>query len=176
MTLIRPLLAFRRAEVRAYLQESGQAWREDASNANLDWTRNRIRGELIPHLEREYNGGVVEALLRLGHLARDAQRVIDHEAGAMLELAIREATPQEVTIDLAPLRGREEYLLCEFFIALWRRQSWPRRQYGREEWRRLAALALLPPAAETAMTLPGAVHARRTQDRLVLSVWRAVTV
>jgi tRNA(Ile)-lysidine synthase len=169
VTLIRPMLPLRRQEVRTYLRRTGQTWREDASNANLDWTRNRIRGELIPQLARDYNPAVVQSLVRLGRLAREAQEVIDREAAVVLEQAVKSVSPQEAVIDLAALRGRPRYVLCEFFIALWRRQGWPRQAYGRREWRRLAALAAARDKREIAITLPGAVAARRQQDRLLLT-------
>jgi tRNA(Ile)-lysidine synthase len=88
VTLIRPMLPLRRQEVRTYLRRTGQTWREDASNANRNWTRNRIRGELLPQLARDYNPAVVQSLVRLGRLAREAQEVVDCEAGALLERAV----------------------------------------------------------------------------------------
>jgi tRNA(Ile)-lysidine synthase len=48
---VRPLLPFCRADLVAYLQESRVAWREDASNRDTVFTRNRIRHELLPLLE-----------------------------------------------------------------------------------------------------------------------------
>jgi tRNA(Ile)-lysidine synthase len=48
--IIRPLLGFRRDEIRKSLRERGIAWREDQSNANTDFLRNRLRLEIIPAL------------------------------------------------------------------------------------------------------------------------------
>lgn len=50
--LLRPLLAFTRAEIRAYAEEAGLLWREDSSNASVKYERNWIRLELIPALEK----------------------------------------------------------------------------------------------------------------------------
>ncbi len=69
VTLIRPLLAVRRADVLSYLNEQGLDFREDASNRETTLTRNRIRHELLPHLRENYNPAVTDALLRLGALA-----------------------------------------------------------------------------------------------------------
>jgi tRNA(Ile)-lysidine synthase len=49
--ILRPLLAVPRAEIEAYLRALGQPWREDSSNRQLSFTRNRIRHELLPLLE-----------------------------------------------------------------------------------------------------------------------------
>ena len=67
-----------------YLAALDQPYREDATNADLRFTRNRIRHELLPLLERDYSPAVVDSLLRLGTLAADAQRVIERLAGAAL--------------------------------------------------------------------------------------------
>ena len=49
---VRPLLGFSRDELRAYLREKGQGWREDPSNADTGLTRNRVRHELLPLLHQ----------------------------------------------------------------------------------------------------------------------------
>src|SRR5210317_554747 len=49
--VIRPLLSFHHEELVTYLQESGFAWREDESNIDHAFTRNRIRHQLQPLLE-----------------------------------------------------------------------------------------------------------------------------
>lgn len=68
--LIRPLLAVHPERLRAYLAAIGQGWREDATNADTAYTRNRIRREVLPELESAVPG-VGNALCRL---ARAAQR------------------------------------------------------------------------------------------------------
>lgn len=61
LSLIRPLLSFRRTTLRAYLVESDQEFREDETNEDTSFTRNRIRHELIPHLQQNYNAEIVPA-------------------------------------------------------------------------------------------------------------------
>lgn len=60
--IVRPLLETRRASLRLYLQERGISWREDSSNSDPRFRRNRIRHELLPHLERNWNPGLVGTL------------------------------------------------------------------------------------------------------------------
>lgn len=43
LTLVRPLLSVRRSHLQSFLQQIGQPWREDASNASDDYLRNRLR-------------------------------------------------------------------------------------------------------------------------------------
>lgn len=58
---VRPLLDITRAEIEQYLRETGQEWREDASNSDTAYLRNRIRHQLLPLLE-EYNPSVRSTL------------------------------------------------------------------------------------------------------------------
>lgn len=53
--VLRPLLETKRSELIAYLQDLAQGWREDSSNRDLKFTRNRVRALLLPTLERDFN-------------------------------------------------------------------------------------------------------------------------
>jgi len=68
--IIRPLLSITRAEVEAYLTSSGQSWREDETNLDRRFLRNRIRHDLLPLLEREYNPNLRQLLSNLSDLSR----------------------------------------------------------------------------------------------------------
>jgi tRNA(Ile)-lysidine synthase len=69
--IVRPLLDLRRAELREYLSSIGQAWREDATNQDTSRTRARIRHELIPFLERDFDPAAVTRLARIASHARE---------------------------------------------------------------------------------------------------------
>lgn len=77
--LIRPMLDCRRADVRAFLEMRGEAFREDASNADRRIPRNRLRHELLPVIESLAPGGL-EALARTAALAADDEEFLSTEA------------------------------------------------------------------------------------------------
>jgi tRNA(Ile)-lysidine synthase len=64
--IVRPLLSFRREEVRALLATRGLAWREDSSNADPRFTRSRVRHALLPAIERLCGPEGVEHLREFG--------------------------------------------------------------------------------------------------------------
>jgi len=70
--ILRLLLGATRAEVETYLSALGQSWREDSSNRQLTFTRNRIRHELLPLLEG-WNPRLREHLAQMAELARDEE-------------------------------------------------------------------------------------------------------
>jgi tRNA(Ile)-lysidine synthase len=69
--IVRPLLGTRRENLREYLRAAGQTWREDSSNRDVRRTRSRIRGQLLPVLERDFSGAIVGHLSELARLARE---------------------------------------------------------------------------------------------------------
>ena len=70
--ILRPLLAVKRAAIEAYLRSIGQSWREDSTNRQLTFTRNRIRHELLPLLE-SWNPRLREHLTQMASLAREEE-------------------------------------------------------------------------------------------------------
>ena len=67
---IRPLLMTSREEVRRWAREEGLSWREDSSNADLAFTRNRLRQETLPELTRTYNPNLEGVLAGTADLAQ----------------------------------------------------------------------------------------------------------
>lgn len=83
--IVRPLLGIRRKELREYLDLLQQPWREDATNADLKFTRNRVRHELLPLLEGNYNPAIAEVLTGTAEIAREEQQYWDGKVAALWE-------------------------------------------------------------------------------------------
>jgi tRNA(Ile)-lysidine synthase len=82
--LARPLLGFTRAETTAYCEQRGLAWREDSSNAEPAYARNRVRHGLLPALG-EIHPAAAENVLRTAALLRDEAEVLDALVDAELD-------------------------------------------------------------------------------------------
>jgi tRNA(Ile)-lysidine synthase len=70
--ILRPFLNTRRADIEAFLNQSNQPWREDSTNSDTAFTRNKIRHELLPQL-RVYNPNLDQTLANLAELAREEE-------------------------------------------------------------------------------------------------------
>jgi tRNA(Ile)-lysidine synthase len=68
--VVRPLLGFRRSALREFLQENGQTWREDSSNQDSAFLRNRVRHRLMPMIAEEFSEVSLEHLAELAEIAR----------------------------------------------------------------------------------------------------------
>jgi tRNA(Ile)-lysidine synthase len=71
--IVRPLLDVRRAALREYLDSKGQDWCEDTTNSDTSRLRARVRHELLPLLERDFNPAIVERLSSLSAIFRDEE-------------------------------------------------------------------------------------------------------
>ncbi|WP_347030861.1 tRNA lysidine(34) synthetase TilS, partial [Bacteroides intestinalis] len=69
--IVRPLLCLDRKEITEYLQEIGQSYVTDSTNLQDEYTRNKIRLNLLP-LMQEINPSVKESLLRTSEHLNDA--------------------------------------------------------------------------------------------------------
>jgi tRNA(Ile)-lysidine synthase len=175
VTVVRPLLDVSRSEVLDYLAALGQAVREDVTNRDLRFGRNRIRHEILPQIVRGHWPGAVDALVRLSKLAADVQRVVDRAAESLLARAAIAIGPQRAEIDCQALRGADRHVVREMFLALWRRQQWPLQDMGFVEWQQLADMALAGADSDAARSgergkrdFPGAIGVERVGERLIL--------
>lgn len=75
LRMVRPLLGISRDRIMDYLEETGRAYRTDASNFKDDYTRNLLRNKVIP-LMRDINPAVDLALIRMAQLVRDDEAVL----------------------------------------------------------------------------------------------------
>jgi tRNA(Ile)-lysidine synthase len=68
--LIRPLLHCSREDVRAWATENSVVWRDDSSNTDTRFTRNRLRLETIPQLAQTYSANIEGLLSQTANLAQ----------------------------------------------------------------------------------------------------------
>jgi tRNA(Ile)-lysidine synthase len=94
LEILRPLITVGRDEILAYLAAEGLTYRQDSTNASDAFTRNRIRGDLLPLLRREFNPQVDESLLRLSDQAAAAGEVLADALDATWRALVRELHPE----------------------------------------------------------------------------------
>lgn len=165
LRVVRPILCLRRPEVLAYTEARGIPHREDASNRDRAFTRNRVRHGLIPYLEKRFNPSVREALLRTAEvLAREHGFCDLHAARRYRALARGEAgrvfIPARRFLSLHPaLRAG---VLRRALAALGAKGEV---RFADAE---AVARACRGDTGEGAVCLPGGVEARREYAALVL--------
>jgi tRNA(Ile)-lysidine synthase len=105
---VRPLLEVGREELRGWLSERGEGWREDRTNEDTTIARNHLRRTVLPLLA-QVNPGVVEALARTARIHAADAALLDSLAAAET-MRMVSAPAGEVHVDLAGLRQLPESL------------------------------------------------------------------
>jgi tRNA(Ile)-lysidine synthase len=150
--------------LQAYLQSVGQAWREDASNLDPHFARNRVRHKVLPLLQEELNPRIRELLAETAAIARAEEEYWAAEVSRML--------PQ---VWSAPGTGAQPYLqidaLCRLPLALQRRLVRAAAEsmglsLAFQHVEELLEQAQAPPVGEKQIVLPGGSRVLRHKDRL----------
>ena len=121
--IIRPLLAFRRQQLEQYLRETGQSWREDSTNADHAFTRNRVRRLVLPLLEKELNPAAAENLSELSEIARGEEDYWENEVAGWMGTGVHWSEPDWARagglIQIAPASPADGDLRARIESAAW---------------------------------------------------------
>jgi tRNA(Ile)-lysidine synthase len=105
--IVRPLLACRRHELRAWLADQSEPFVEDESNQDVSIPRNRVRAELLPLLEARFNPGIVDVLADQAEISRDTWTWVSARESELEARCVRRSTAADgaavCTIDVAEL-------------------------------------------------------------------------
>ena len=124
--VIRPLIDLERVALREYLAAGGQAFREDATNADVSIPRNRVRHELLPLLESRFSPAVVDVLAREAALARDDEDFLQGEAIKLADRIVltgRTPGPADIHLDIAGLLRAPRALASRVVLGALQRQA-----------------------------------------------------
>ena len=112
--MFRPLLQVSAADIRVWLRARGQAWIEDPSNADTQYTRNRIRLQLLPALESAFPA-FRQTFARSAAHAAQAQEVLEELATQDLQHI---GDPPRIAALQALSRARQAHVLRHWLVAL----------------------------------------------------------
>jgi len=160
--ILRPMLTLGREEIRESLRRDGVNWREDSSNRDKAYLRNRIRMELIPQMEAIAPG----AVRRICEAARLIRK--DNEA---LQDAARERMKAAAKADLLATDELEKdpEAVQSRALRMWWRANGPELDEHELSSDQTKQLIMLLKSEKGKVNLPGGYHADRSPGFLHLS-------
>ena len=112
--VLRPLLSFPRSEILAYAQSRALKWREDTSNADVRFRRNRVRHELLPLLRERFNPRINASLIRLACIADESEAQLQANARQAFAEALLAEETGKIILDL--LRFRNYFRAVQAYV------------------------------------------------------------
>jgi tRNA(Ile)-lysidine synthase len=157
--LIRPCLMLTRHELLECLEEQGISFRNDSSNDDLRFTRNRLRHRLLPFIEEHFNPKVSQALYRLAEQSQAVALLIRRQATKLLKPAILDQSETQVRLRSEAFARKNSVVVQEAAVVLWTRLHWPRVAMSSAHWKRVGQL--LRGKGPMRIELPGGVSGVR---------------
>ena len=101
--LVRPLLAVGKEVLLAWLQQEKLPHREDLSNLSRRYLRNRVRLDLVPQLQRDYNPRLKTAVWRLMSILQEDERLLAETTEAALNTVAHWIAPDWAALSIPGL-------------------------------------------------------------------------
>jgi tRNA(Ile)-lysidine synthase len=162
--VFRPLLSFRRSQLRNYLRQKKQKWCEDVTNLDTTRMRARIRKKLLPLLEKRFQPAVVKHLTTLADHAREDEAFFDSLLDAKMAAAVQKRG-KEIRITPTELAGSEA-LSQRLVRRIVEDLKFPGAQLGAKHVEAVIEVARSGHSGHS-LSLPGGVEVRRERDALL---------
>ncbi len=166
--LVRPLLGIWRHELLAQLRAAGLTYRDDAMNEDRRFLRNRIRHDLLPLLERDYNPNMKGALTQLAEQSRCDAAYLAEAAGRQWKRLVRMEPSRQAAISIVRFRRQPKALQRQLVREVVARVQGDLTQFEFRHWLEIEQLFASRPSG-TRVRLPSGIELRRDHDRVVCS-------
>ena len=116
---IRPILNCTRQEIEEYAKENNLEPKYDSTNKENIYTRNKIRNELIPYLEKEFNPNIVKGINRLSCIAtKEDKYLVDivEKEFKNLEITGDNSNKEEIILDLKKFNKLNEVIKSRLIL------------------------------------------------------------
>ncbi|MFV0313746.1 MAG: tRNA lysidine(34) synthetase TilS [Anaerotignum sp.] len=112
--IIRPLLFCTRKEIEAYCEENNLSFRQDSTNFQDIYTRNRIRNQVLPLLEESYSRAT-EHIAQTAKILADEEAYLQEGAQRAFQEALKELKEERVCLDVTALLGMHKVIRRRIF-------------------------------------------------------------
>jgi tRNA(Ile)-lysidine synthase len=164
---IRPLIDVTRKEITTALKEAGIDFCQDATNVSPVYLRNRLRGELIPLLKKEYNPRIEQNLARMAEIVRRDDEWISGHVNLILTSPQIQYRENQVTFSAEFFQSLHEALRFRLVKALLENLSPEGGGFSSSHIQAVVDLATNSPTGKI-ITLPHRLKAQKEYDRVIL--------
>ena len=164
---IRPLLCFTRDEILNYLKQRNLNWRRDHTNADCAYRRNYIRHRLLPVLQQDCVGSVVEQLSQLAQSARSYYNMVCSRADELWP-GLTNCDEDKTVLDLEPFLVESQPVKVELIRRILANIACGEKYLTREHYENILQLVEQNVAGKK-IELPGEFVVRREYGNLIFS-------
>ena len=164
--VVRPLLDVWRRDILAFLKRTHLAYREDPTNTDERFLRNRVRHELLPLLERNYNPNIKCSLTHLAEQSQGDSTYLQQAAGRQWKRLVKTVPPARLSIAVSPFLRQPKALQRQVVRTAIQQVRGDLNQFEYRHWLEAEQLFSTRPQG-TLLDLPGGIQLRREKDHVV---------
>jgi tRNA(Ile)-lysidine synthase len=166
LRLIRPMLSISKEVIQTWLRDQSLVFREDGSNEEMDFARNRIR-RMMSQLPDENGDALNRRLAELSQQANQTIQSLDAAAVEILRVSVLDSSASTIRLRRSSLLQWPEPLVRHALSSVWSTNGWPQQQMNRDHWLRLSRI--IREGTPRRCTFPSAIELQIRRDLAVLS-------
>ena len=166
--VIRPLLCLSRREIEAFLDEKGISYREDATNKEDLYARNKIRNRVLPYVEEEISAGATEHIALAAQRVSESQEYISRTVEELFEKYVVREEKGILSVFVPDMLSIHSFLRGELILSMFECLVPYRKDIGALHVSRVEDLILQP--GNRQVSLPYGMEAKRRYDVITLSL------
>jgi len=167
---IRPMLNIQRSQVIGFLDEKMISYREDSSNKDQRFFRNRVRHSLMPLIKKEFNPSFVKSISRLADISSEEENFISEIIEDEWKKSGIKVFNEKIDIPVLRLKGIHKAVLRRLMIKALSGIQADVRISSKHVDALIGLIFSISPSA--AINLPGGIRAKREYDVLILEYFK----
>ena len=166
--IILPLIEISRKDVEAFISETGLEFRKDSSNEKTIFTRNKIRLELIPLLEKDFNSNIKEVLANMAENLQVENEFLIKYANRKFK-SVSKVRQEEILIDIKKFKKQPEAIRKRILRAALEEFKGDLRRFTYQHWKEMEDLINNRPA-NSIVNLPAGISVAKDRTNIVLKL------
>jgi len=164
--IIRPLIEASRKEVEDFIAENDLKFRKDSSNEKTVFTRNKVRLELIPLLEKDFNPNIKEVLANMAENLQIEDEFLAKYGNRKFK-SMSKVRQEEISIDMKKFKKQPEAVRKRILRAALKELKGDLRRFTYQHWKEMEELINNRPV-NSVVDLPAGMTI--TKDRAAISL------
>ena len=166
-TVIRPLIEISRKEIEDFMRDNNLGFRHDPSNDKLIFTRNKIRHELIPYLEKNFNPNIKEVLANMAENLRPENEFLDKFSKRKYRAISKRNKDGEIVIEIKKIKRQAEAIRKRILRNALEELKGDLRRFTYQHWREMEELLNNRPL-NSIVDLPGGFKVIKRKKTLIM--------
>ena len=164
--VIRPLLNTSRQEIENYLNKHQIPFRTDSTNAEDDYTRNKIRNHVLPYVEFEIMPKAMDRMAATGDILLEAQNFMEEETKKRFDICVIKIDKESITVSIPLFTAQHPYMKQQILIAGIERLIFTRKDIAAVHIYDI--ISLCNKEGNKSIDLPYGLVAKRSYDQLII--------